>query len=70
MIKILLGMNIISPDITDSKQNIETQVRNLDIHDAGKSELLPFAPASGGISWNETNHYRPSHPHIFSNVVQ
>lgn len=48
MIKILLGVNIISPDITDSNQNIETQVRNLDIHDAGKSELLPFAPASRG----------------------
>eukprot|EP00105_Crassostrea_gigas_P029208 XP_011451066.1 PREDICTED: epidermal growth factor receptor kinase substrate 8-like protein 1 isoform X10 [Crassostrea gigas] len=29
-----MGVNIISPDITDSNQNIETQVRNLDIHDA------------------------------------
>ncbi|XP_078332261.1 epidermal growth factor receptor kinase substrate 8-like isoform X2 [Crassostrea virginica] len=29
-----MGMTIMSPDITESKQNIETQVRNLDIHDS------------------------------------
>lgn len=45
-IKIILGMTIMSPDITESKQNIETQVRNLDIHDSGKLELLLFASAS------------------------
>ena len=39
-------MTIMSPDITESKQNIETQVRNLDIHDSGKLELLLFASAS------------------------